>query len=75
MASRYRRCTSLLSMELLLCGTIKDIGEKYEIVNVPQEVALKLLGERAAYVATPLIRKRFAEQIRKSAERRLTYSQ
>jgi large subunit ribosomal protein L9 len=56
-------------MELLLLEDIPGIGRRNDIVIVNNGFALNnLLPRRRALVATPTVRKRYAEQIRRRAE-------
>lgn len=58
-------------MEVLLLQDIKGIGKKNDLLVVGDGFALNhLLPRRAALVATPLVRRRYAELIRKRAEER-----
>lgn len=58
-------------MEILLLEDIAGIGKKNDLVQVGDGYALNcLLPRRAALVATPLVRRRYAELIRKRAEDR-----
>lgn len=58
-------------MELLLLQDINGIGKRNDIIVVGDGFALNhLLPERKALVATPTVRKRYAEQIRRRAEER-----
>lgn len=60
-------------MEVLLLQDINGIGKKNDLLVVGDGYALNnLLPRRAALVATPLVRKRYAELIRKRAEERET---
>ncbi len=60
-------------MEVLLLQDINGIGKKNDLLVVGDGFALNnLLPRRAALVATPLVRKRYAELIRKRAEERET---
>lgn len=55
-------------MTLLLLQDIDGIGRKFQIITVDRELALeKLLPQRRALVATPGVRKRYADCIRKTA--------
>lgn len=57
------------SMEVLLLEDINGIGKKNDLLIVGDGFALNhLLPSRKALVATPTVRKRYAEQIRKRAE-------
>jgi large subunit ribosomal protein L9 len=59
-------------MELLLLEDIPGIGVRNDIVVVSNGFALNnLLPRRRALVATPAVRKRYAEQIRRRAEEKL----
>ena len=56
-------------MEILLLQDIAGIGKKNDLLVVGDGFALNcLLPERKALVATPTVRKRYADQIRKRAE-------
>lgn len=56
-------------MEILLLQDIAGIGKKNDLLVVGDGFALNcLLPLRKALVATPTVRKRYAEQIRKRAE-------
>lgn len=58
-------------MELLLLEDIPGVGKRNDIIVVKQGFALNnLLPRRRALVATPAVRKRYAEQIRRRAEER-----
>lgn len=58
-------------MELLLLQDINGIGKRNDIIVVGDGFALNhLLPERKALVATPTVRKRYAEQIKRRAEER-----
>lgn len=58
-------------MEILLLQDITGIGKKNDLLQVGDGYALNhLLPKRAALVATPLVRRRYAEIIRKRAEER-----
>lgn len=58
-------------MEVLLLQDIPGIGKKNDLLVVGDGFALNyLLPKRAALVATPLVRKRYAEFIRRRAEER-----
>lgn len=60
-------------MEVLLLQDISGVGKKNDILVVGDGFALNcLLPQRQALVATPTVRKRYAEQIRKRAEERDT---
>lgn len=59
----------LSPMELLLLVDIAGVGKKNDLVVVRDGFALNcLLPERKALVATPTVRKRYAEQIKRRAE-------
>jgi large subunit ribosomal protein L9 len=59
-------------MELLLLEDIPGIGSKNDIIVVKEGFALNnLLPRRRAMVATPAVRKRYAEQIKRRAEERV----
>lgn len=58
-------------MEVLLLEDIPGIGKKNDLLVVGDGYALNyLLPKRAALVATPLVRKRYAEFIKRRAEER-----
>ena len=58
-------------MEILLLQDINGIGKKNDLLVVGDGFALNfLLPRRAALVATPVVRRRYAEAIRKRAEER-----
>jgi large subunit ribosomal protein L9 len=58
-------------MEVLLLQDVPGIGKKNDLLVVGDGFALNyLLPKRAALVATPLVRKRYAEFIRRRAEER-----
>lgn len=58
-------------MEVLLLSDIAGIGKKNDLLNVASGYALNfLLPKRMALVATPKVRKQYAEFIRKRAEER-----
>ena len=58
-------------MEILLLQDINGIGKKNDLLVVGDGYALNfLLPRRAALVATPLVRKRYADLIRRRAEER-----
>lgn len=58
-------------MEVLLLQDIPGIGKKSDLIVVGDGYALNfLLPRRAALVATPLVRKRYADLIRRRAEER-----
>jgi large subunit ribosomal protein L9 len=58
-------------MEVLLLQDIPGIGKKNDLLVVGDGYALNyLLPRRAALVATPLVRKRYAEFIKRRAEER-----
>ncbi len=55
-------------MEVLLLQDIKGIGKKNDLLVVGDGFALNhLLPERRALVATPTVRRRYADQIKKRA--------
>ena len=59
-------------MELLLLEDIPGIGRKNDIIVVRDGFALNnLLPRRRAIVATPTVRKRYAEQIKRRAEEKV----
>jgi large subunit ribosomal protein L9 len=56
-------------MEILLLTDVGGIGKKNDLLVVGDGYALNcLLPQRKALVATPTVRKRYADQIRKRAE-------
>ncbi len=56
-------------MEILLIQDIPGVGKKNDLLIVGDGFALNfLLPKRAALVATPLVRKRYAEFIKRRAE-------
>lgn len=58
-------------MEVLLLEDIAGIGKKNDLLLVGDGYALNfLLPRRAALVATPVVRKRYADLIRRRAEER-----
>lgn len=58
-------------MEILLLQDIAGIGKKNDLLLVGDGYALNfLLPRRAALVATPIVRKRYADLIRRRAEER-----
>ena len=58
-------------MEILLLQDIKGVGKKNDLLVVGDGFALNhLLPTRAALVATPVVRKRYAELIKRRAEER-----
>lgn len=60
-------------MEVLLLQDIPGIGKKSDLIVVGDGYALNfLLPRHAALVATPLVRKRYADLIRRRAEERET---
>ncbi len=60
-------------MELLLLQDIDGIGKQNDIIVVGDGFALNcLLPQRKALVATPTVRKRYSEQIKRRAEERDT---
>src|SRR2546423_12740961 len=60
-------------MEILLLQDIAGIGKKNDLLVVGDGFALNcLLPQRKALVATPTVRKRYADQIRKRAEEKET---
>lgn len=60
-------------MEVLLLQDIAGIGKKNDLLVVGDGYAMNcLLPKRAALVATPLVRKRYADLIRRRAEERET---
>ena len=60
-------------MEILLLEDINGMGKKNDVLVVGDGFALNyLLPQRKALVATPTVRKRYAEQIRRRAEEKET---
>lgn len=58
-------------MEVLLLQDVASVGKKNDLIIVGSGFALNyLLPRRIALVATPIVRKRYAEDIRKRAENR-----
>lgn len=58
-------------MQLLLLQDVSNVGRKNDLVIVGDGFALNhLLPRRIALVATPLVRKRYASDIRRRAEER-----
>lgn len=58
-------------MEILLLQDVPNVGKKNDLLLVGDGLALNfLLPRRLALVATPVVRKRFAESIRSRAEER-----
>jgi large subunit ribosomal protein L9 len=58
-------------MEILLLQDVANVGKKNDLLVVGDGFALNfLLPRRLALVATPVVRRRFAESIRKRAEER-----
>ncbi len=58
-------------MELLLLEDITGVGKRNDIIVVGDGFALNcLLPQRKALVATPTVRKRYADQIKRRAEER-----
>ena len=56
-------------MEVLLLQDIKGVGKKNDLLSVGDGYALNfLLPEAKAMIATPTVRRRFAEHIRRRAE-------
>ncbi|OGJ55836.1 50S ribosomal protein L9 [Candidatus Peribacteria bacterium RIFCSPHIGHO2_02_FULL_52_16] len=56
-------------MEILLLQDVSGVGKKNDLLVVGDGYALNyLLPHRKALVATPTVRKRYADQIRKRAE-------
>ena len=59
-------------MEVLLLEDITGIGKKNDLLVVREGYALNcLLPHRRAIIATPTVRRRYAEQIRKRAEEKI----
>lgn len=58
-------------MEVLLLQDVANVGKKNDLLVVGDGFALNyLLPQRLALVATPVVRRRFADSIRKRAEER-----
>lgn len=58
-----------MAMEILLLQNVAKIGKKNDLMVVGDGFALNyLLPRRLAIVATPTVRKRYAEQIKRRAE-------
>ena len=58
-------------MEILLLQDVPNVGKKNDLLVVGDGLALNfLLPHRLALVATPVVRRRFADSIRKRAEER-----
>lgn len=58
-------------MEILLLEDVPNVGKKNDLLLVGDGLALNyLLPRRLALVATPVVRRRFADSIRKRAEER-----
>ena len=67
----YALFASCIHMEVLLLDDVAGIGKKNDLLVVGDGFALNfLLPHRRAMVATPTVRKRYAEQIRRRAEER-----
>ena len=63
-------------MEILLLQDVAGVGKKNDLLVVGDGFALNcLLPQRKALVATPTVRKRYADQIRKRAEEKETEKQ
>jgi large subunit ribosomal protein L9 len=63
-------------MEILLLQDVAGIGKKNDLLVVGDGFALNcLLPQRKALVATPTVRKRYADQIKKRAEEKETEKQ
>jgi hypothetical protein len=60
----------MTTSEILLLADVPGIGGKYDIVPVDDATRLKLMSERVAFAATPLIRQRFSSHIKTRAEER-----
>ncbi len=59
-------------MEVLLLEDVPGIGQRNDIIVVKDGFALNhLLPRRRALVATPTVRKRYAEQIKRRAEEKM----
>ena len=59
-------------MEVLLLEDVPGVGQRNDIIVVKDGFALNhLLPRRRALVATPTVRKRYAEQIRRRAEEKM----
>jgi len=58
-------------MEVLLLQDVKDVGQKNDLLMVGDGYALNfLLPQQKAIVATPTVRRRYAEEIRRRAEQK-----
>lgn len=63
-------------MEILLLQDVPGVGKKNDLLIVRDGFALNcLLPQRQALVATPTVRKRYADQIKKRAEEKETEKQ
>ena len=63
-------------MEILLLQDIPGIGKQNDLLVVGDGFALNhLLPQRKALVATPTVRKRYADQIKKRAEEKMSERQ
>ena len=59
-------------MEVLLLEDVPGVGQRNDIIVVKDGYALNhLLPRRRALVATPTVRKRYAEQIKRRAEEKM----
>lgn len=59
-------------MEVLLLEDVPGVGQRNDIIVVKDGFALNhLLPRRRALVATPTVRKRYAEQIKRRAEEKM----
>ena len=68
----YSSILSAIPMEVLLLDDITGIGKKDDLIVVKDGYALNfLLPRRRALVATPTVRKRYAEDIKRRAEERI----
>ncbi len=58
-------------MEVLLLQDVQNVGQKNDLLMVGDGYALNfLLPQQKAIVATPTVRKRYAEEIRRRAEQK-----
>src|SRR3989338_2160971 len=63
-------------MEVLLLEDVPGVGQRNDIIVVKDGYALNhLLPRRRALVATPTVRKRYAEQIKNRAEEKMKESE
>jgi rRNA pseudouridine-1189 N-methylase Emg1 (Nep1/Mra1 family) len=49
---------------LLLLTDVPHLGKQHQLVEVEESKVIDILAKRQALCATPLVRERFAEQIR-----------